>query len=90
MLAPAASGLITIGDVAARTDRLVVACNRCGWSIEYSIATLLQRYGVRYPIPSFLQKLQNGPGCEANRLDDVCGVNCPELAPLLMPTWDAH
>jgi hypothetical protein len=36
---------LTLADIAAKTDRLVVACSRCERRCRYSLARLIAKYG---------------------------------------------
>jgi hypothetical protein len=48
------TGAITLADVAARIDILIVACTRCDRSGRYSMATLIGRHGRWFPVPGLL------------------------------------
>jgi hypothetical protein len=77
------SGRITLGQVAERTDVLVVACNRCDRVERYPIATLIARYGLKFEVPRLLQSLSHHcPKRRSVNRSDLCGICCPELAKL--------
>jgi hypothetical protein len=58
-----ARGSIMLGDVAARTTVLVVACTQCSRSGRYRVATLIE---------------QHGPGCVIPGLRRVLVSDCPK------------
>ena len=79
------TGSITLADVAARTDALVVACTRCDRAGRYSVGTLIRRHGRRFGIPSVLTKLS--ADCakrESLSAYDLCGIHAPELSELFL------
>jgi hypothetical protein len=45
------SGSITLGEVAARTPVLAVACSRCERAGRYQVAKLVEKYGAELSIP---------------------------------------
>jgi hypothetical protein len=76
-------GVITLADVAARTDTLDVACKSCERAGRYAVAALVKRYGRRTDIPDLLRKLSaNCSHQQSVRNYDLCGVYCPGLAHL--------
>jgi hypothetical protein len=79
------AGSLTLGDVAARTDVLTVACTRCDRAGRYPLATLIERHGRSFPIPALLRALsEDCPKRLYVSAYDMCGVHCPELARLFM------
>jgi hypothetical protein len=79
------TGSITLGDVAARTDTLVVAYTKCEWTERYSLRTLIRRRGRRCGVPKLLAKLSAGcPKGESVSAYDLCGIHCPELSALFL------
>jgi hypothetical protein len=48
---------LTLADIAAKTDRLVVACSRCDRRGRYSLAKLIAKYGPDKPGPELLCEL---------------------------------
>ena len=48
---------LTLADVAAKTDVLVVACSRCDRAGRYRLDTLIKRYNRRLGMPTLLAKL---------------------------------
>jgi hypothetical protein len=80
------TGAITLADVAARTDALVVACTRCDRAGRYSLDTLIINHGRRFGIPALLVKLSaNCPKRLSVSGYDMCGIHAPELPALFMP-----
>ena len=51
------AGSLTLRDVAAETDTLVVACSRCDRAGRYPVATLIEKHGRSFPIPTLLRTL---------------------------------
>jgi hypothetical protein len=88
-------GIITVGDVAAKTNILVIKCSKCDRVARCSLHMLIQRHGAKFPIPSLLQKLSaDCPKrdavnvydlCGIKRSDNLCSINCPDLARLFLP-----
>ena len=75
------TGSITLDDVAARADVLVVACSRCDRAGRYSVDTLIIYHGRRFGIPSLLTKLSaDCPKRQSISVYDLCGVHAPELS----------
>jgi hypothetical protein len=60
-------GAILLGDVAARTDMLHVACKRCNRAGKYELATLIEQHGRSFPIPLLLDELAGDWGGRAAR-----------------------
>jgi hypothetical protein len=79
------SGSITLADVAALTDTLVVACTRCERAGRYSLHTLIKRHGRRCGVPKLLVKLSaDCPKKSSTTASDPCGAYCPDLPRLFM------
>jgi hypothetical protein len=79
------TGAITLGDCAARTRVLVVACSRCERNGQYGLDALINRYGRQYGVPMLLGKLSaDCPERKSVSGYDLCGVHCPELAELFL------
>jgi hypothetical protein len=72
-------------DVAAETDTLVVACGRCDRAGRYPVATLIEKHGRSFPIPTLLRTL--AADCpkytSLAAINDNCGLHCPELPGVL-------
>ena len=76
-------GAILLGDVAARTDMLHVACKRCNRAGKYKLAKLIEQHGRSFPIPLLLDELAGDcPKRESVTVYDLCGIFCPGLAEL--------
>jgi hypothetical protein len=76
------AGSISLGQVAAHTEVLIVACSRCERVERYRLKTLIARHGPAFPVPDLLRRLSEG--CP-KRTYDLCGIHCPELSQFLMP-----
>jgi hypothetical protein len=77
------SGLITLGEVAARTNELAIACSKCDRTGRYRLEPLIQRYGRQFAISDLLRTLSVGcPMWESVDPCALCGINCPDLARL--------
>jgi hypothetical protein len=85
------SGSITLADVAARTDVLVVACTQCDRAGRYSLHTLIKRYSRRYSVPALLGKLSaDCPKRKSMSAYNLCGLHCPELSALFVGPERRH
>jgi hypothetical protein len=51
------AGSITLQEVAAPTDVLMVACSRCERTGLYPMAILIERHGRSFPVPELLREL---------------------------------
>jgi hypothetical protein len=81
-----AAGSITLYEVAAKTDTLVVACTKCDRAGRYPLVTLIRRYGRAYPIPHLLRELSaDCPKRQSVTVYDLCGIHCPDLPRLFLP-----
>jgi hypothetical protein len=79
------AGAITLADVAARTDVLVVACTRCKRAGQYSLDTLIRRHGPLFGVPALLRHLSaDCPRRQSVSAYDLCGIHCPELPALFL------
>jgi hypothetical protein len=79
------SGSITLGNVAARTDTLLVACTRCERAGRYSLHMLIKRYNRRLGVPALLVKLSaDCPKKHSITASDPCGAYCPDLPRLFI------
>ncbi|MDQ6740871.1 MAG: hypothetical protein M3021_11095 [Actinomycetota bacterium] len=54
------AGSLTLLDVTGKTDTLVIACRRCDRAGGYPVATLIERHGRSFPIPTLLHTLSRG------------------------------
>jgi hypothetical protein len=79
------AGSLTLSDVAERTDVLAVACSQCERAGRYPLASLIERHGQMYTIPTLLRTLSDDcPKRKSLSAYDLCGVHCPELPALFM------
>lgn len=77
---PAGSGLILLGEAAARIDRLDVACNHCG---RLGLDRLVAEHGPDLPMPELLRLLSaDRVRRQAGKTHDPCGVHFPQLPTL--------
>jgi len=77
------TGSLTLATVAARTEVLTVACNRCDRPGRYRLAALIERHGPEFGIPELLRTLSMGcPKRQSVSAYDLCGIHCPGLAAL--------
>ena len=75
--------MITLGQVASRTEVLVVACTLCDRAGRHPVATLLRRYGAGFNIPDLLRVLSQGcPKSESVEGPNSCGIYCADLPDL--------
>jgi hypothetical protein len=79
------AGSLTLLDVAERTDALIIACGRCDRAGRYPVATLIEKHGRSFPIPTLLRTLSaDCPKHTSAAAYDICGVHCPELPKLFL------
>ena len=75
------SGVITLGQVAARLPTLDVTCNRCDRRGRLHTGPLVQRHGPGLPMPALRQIVaEDCPRMRAGLIHDPCGVHFPGLA----------
>lgn len=83
VLISAPSGVVTLGQVAARLSVLEVACNRCDRRGRLRIARLLAEHGPAMPMPELRRIIAaDCPRMIAGHIHDVCGVHFPGLVGL--------
>lgn len=74
---------ISLADVAARTEVLAVACNRCERRGRLSVARLVNQHGGTMPMRALLRFLtQDCCRHGAIGVNDHCGACFPELPTL--------
>lgn len=79
------SGSITLSQIAARTDVLVVACTRCDRAGRYRLDTLIAQHSPHLGIPALLRMLSaDCPKRQSVSTYDLCGIHCPDLAALFV------
>jgi len=77
------SGALRLGQVAARTDVLEVACRRCERRGRYSVAGLVARHGAGMDLLDLRRVLAGAcPRWGATNIYELCGVHFPRLAEL--------
>ena len=78
------TGVVLLGQVAARLPFLDLACNRCDRRGRLRAARLMAKHGPSLPLPELLRVLSaNCPrrqAMEQGQLADPCGIHCPGLA----------
>ena len=75
------SGVITLGQVAARLATLDVACNRCDRRGRLHSGPLVQRHGPGLPMPELRQIVAaDCPRMVEELVHAPCGVHFPQLA----------
>lgn len=76
-----ADGSITLFQVAAHTEVLVIACSRCDRAGRYRLDTLIAKHGPDFGIPELLRSLSGDcPKRHSLSAYDLCGIHCPELS----------
>lgn len=75
------SGVVTLGQAAARLSLLTVACNRCERAGRLRTDRLLVKHGPGLPMPTLRQIVAaDCPRMIARQMHDGCGVHFPGLA----------
>jgi hypothetical protein len=72
--------VITLGEVAERTERLEVVCRKCDRRGVLNVARLVQEHGANFGMPELRRVLAGD--CErlkAGKFHDPCGCNFPGL-----------
>ena len=79
-----ARGVVTLGEVAAKAERVEIACRRCDRRGVLRTDRLVGEHGVAMPIPALLRLLAaDCPRMRADKMHDVCGVHIPALSVLM-------
>jgi hypothetical protein len=77
------SGSILLGDVAARTETIEIACRACPRHGLLKTNRLLADHGEAMPMPALLRLLAGDcPRLSAANLYERCDVHCPTLSAL--------
>jgi hypothetical protein len=80
------SGSILLGDVAARTETIEIACGACDRHGTLRTDRLLADHGPAMTMPTLLRLLVGDcPKLAANNLHERCDPHCPTLSALFMP-----
>jgi hypothetical protein len=75
------SGVVLLGEVAARLPVLEVACNRCDRRGRLRTDRLLAEHGASMPIPGLLRVIAaDCPKMIEAQTHDVCGIHIPTLS----------
>jgi hypothetical protein len=75
------SGVVLLGEIAARLPVLDVACNRCDRRGRLRTDRLLAEHGAGMPIPALLRIIAgNCPRQGTERVYDLCGIHLPDLS----------
>jgi hypothetical protein len=84
------SGVIRLGDVAARAAVLTIACRACPRHGRVRTARLLGQHGADAGMPDVLRSIAGScPRLAAMEIRDRCDVHCPTLAALFAGPWGA-
>jgi hypothetical protein len=76
---PVLFDVLSLADLAARTDTLQIACTECDRVGRYPLDTLIQRYGSGVRIPDLLRVLSAGcPMRESVSPYALCGCHVSE------------
>jgi hypothetical protein len=76
-------GALIFRDVLGRVDYLEVICEKCGRKGRYSVARLVERYGVDSKLFDWTDEITaDCPRKIARDLNDQCGCRCPTLVEL--------
>lgn len=76
-------GAVPLSEVAARTQRLVIACSRCVRRGRYTTARLVATYGADFPLTDLGAELANCTRRSASAHHERCDVYFPELVAIL-------
>lgn len=77
-------GVVTLGEVATKAERVEIACRRCDRRGVLRIDRLVGEYGGDIAIPAMLRLLAaDCPRMRADKMHDVCAVHVPGLPRLI-------
>jgi hypothetical protein len=80
------SGSILLGDVAARSATIEIACRACPRHGHLQTARLVTDHGADMAMPVLLRLLAGDcPRLEAREVHKQCDVHSPTLSALFMP-----
>jgi hypothetical protein len=77
-------GSITLADIAAGTDTLILACTRCERVGQYSVDKLIINHGQRFGIPLLTKLSAECPRRQSVSAYGLCGIRAPELSALFL------
>jgi hypothetical protein len=73
----------TLGEVAALTAMLNVACRKCGRRGRLHTARLLREHGPDKPVPDLIRApVGECPRLKSTDIYDRCDAHCPDLSAL--------
>ena len=79
-----ARGVVTLGEVAAKVERVEIACRRCDRRGVLRTDRLVAEHGAGIPVPALLRLIAaDCPRMRADKMHDVCGVHMPGLPRLM-------
>jgi hypothetical protein len=79
-VAPAAPGLVRLGQLASWLSVVDVACNRCGRHGRLDTARLVAEHGAEISVPELLQIVAaDCPWMKAKGARDMCGAHLPQM-----------
>jgi hypothetical protein len=72
--------VILLGQVASRTEFLVIACRACPWRGRLRTARLVREHGPEAPMPAVMRSIIGDcPRLHATDIYGRCDAHCPEL-----------
>jgi hypothetical protein len=78
------NGTIIFGDLEGKLHTIRVECSTCTRAGQYWIARLIEQRGRDGKIADLLAEVSaDCPRRAAGRMNDQCGVRCPDLARVL-------
>jgi hypothetical protein len=79
-------GSILLGQVAAKTDEIEIACKACPRRGRLRTERLVLDHGPAMPMPTLLRLLAGDcPRLASTTMADYCDVHSPTLSTLFMP-----
>lgn len=73
------TGSVSLGEVAARTSHIDIACTRCDRKGRYRVAKLVARLGEDFPMTDLGAELADCPRRSAAAHNERCDVFFPGL-----------
>jgi len=75
--------VILLGQVAERTEYLVIACRACPRRGRLRTARLLREHGPEAPMPAVMRAIVGDcPRLDASDINQRCDAHCPEMSTL--------
>ena len=79
-----ARGVVTLSEVAAKVERVEIACRRCDRRGVLRTDRLVAEHGAGIPVPALLRLIAaDCPRMRADKMHDACGVHIPVLSVLM-------